>query len=388
MTKHLCILPWIHIEAVETGYARPCCKAEGYITKDDGVPYHLQSSDLDEIWHSNFMSKLRQDFIDGKKPEVCKKCWDEEVGGVKSKRHFSNEKFPQFLNRVHEQLQSPVYFDLKLGNICNLKCRTCCSASSTKWATEESELYPHQKELANRNLKLGRWSTENSKFWNTMDKFSNNALFFDFTGGEPFLIKEHFQLLQKLIETGRSHQISIHYNSNGTIYPSFAAENIWPHFKHVELMLSLDATEERFEYIRHPAKWSEVEENVKRFAKLECVDLSICHSISSLNVIYIPEFHDWSVENDLSFWLNIIHGPPHYNIRSFSSKAKSDIEKKLRSHSYIPKIQHEVEALIGFMNAEQLEVYDSLLNYTKRHDLYRNESMATTMPELWRLIEE
>ena len=44
-------------------------------------------------------------------------------------------------------------------------------------------------------------------------------LYFEFTGGEPFMIQEHFDMLQGLVDRGIAHNVEIHYNTNGTHWP-------------------------------------------------------------------------------------------------------------------------------------------------------------------------
>jgi len=61
-----------------------------------------------------------------------------------------------------------MFLDLKLGNICNLKCRICGSWSSSTFAVEE---LAHQtkgnpkKSFHYQMLKQGRWPRENTVFW-------------------------------------------------------------------------------------------------------------------------------------------------------------------------------------------------------------------------------
>jgi hypothetical protein len=45
---------------------------------------------------------------------------------------------------------------------------------------------------------------------------------------------------------GIAGQVEIHYNTNGTQYPD-GAEDIWQHFKTVEIAFSIDDVEGRFE---------------------------------------------------------------------------------------------------------------------------------------------
>ena len=140
LPEKICILPWISIETSPIGTARPCCLAKDEITKPDGSKYSLRENTLEEIYHSDYMQDLRKDFLAGNKPVTCQRCWDEEAAGRTSKRINSRIRLKEYYNSVDFQNTNPNqlwFIDLKLGNICNLKCRICGSWSSSKWAQEE-----------------------------------------------------------------------------------------------------------------------------------------------------------------------------------------------------------------------------------------------------------
>jgi organic radical activating enzyme len=137
-----------------------------------------------------------------------------------------------------------MFLDLKLGNICNLKCRLCGSWSSSTYAAEElnhinidredkKKSYPYQM------LKQGAWPRENIAFWQDIDSIIDQVQYIEFTGGEPFMIGEHFRLLETIVDRGIAGQVEIHYNTNGTQYPE-EAEEIWKHFKTVEIAFCID----------------------------------------------------------------------------------------------------------------------------------------------------
>ena len=107
------------------------------------------------------------------------------------------------------------FIDLKLGNICNLKCRICGSWSSSKWAIEEMEYLPKgankKDHIAYTWLKQGKWPEESPDFWENLKTLLPNIKYFEFTGGEPWLIEEHWELLKYAAKMGYSRNIDIHY---------------------------------------------------------------------------------------------------------------------------------------------------------------------------------
>jgi MoaA/NifB/PqqE/SkfB family radical SAM enzyme len=154
-----------------------------------------------------------------------------------------------------------MFLDLKLGNICNLKCRICGSWSSSQYATEEitwTDPSDRKQSMAYQMLRAGAWPRENQNFWQEIDQCLTDIRYIEFTGGEPFMIDEHFDMLQGIVDRGIAHQVEIHYNTNGTHFPE-RGPDIWRHFKTVEIAFSVDDIGARFEYQRTNAAWLDLE---------------------------------------------------------------------------------------------------------------------------------
>ena len=134
--EKFCVLPWVSLEASPIGTVRPCCLADDEILDNDGNKFELSSANFADIQNSNHMTALRKEFLAGKNPQTCRKCWNEERGGRTSKRmHTLNRLKHTITDSEWTSDAKPLLFlDLKLGNICNLKCRICGSWSSSKLA--------------------------------------------------------------------------------------------------------------------------------------------------------------------------------------------------------------------------------------------------------------
>ena len=254
-----CILPWISIETTPLGNVRPCCLYRHELPDID-----LKTHTLQEAFDSKSMRDLRRSFRRGEKPDGCRNCWREEDAGKKSKREYMLEKFKDApVDYSTNSGNELVFIDLKLGNICNLKCRICGSWSSSKWAQEELDYKPDNKDHVARDwLKRGQWPRKSPDFWTNMDELLPQIKYFEFTGGEPWMIKQHFELLQRAVDRGLAKNIDIHYNTNTTQFPK--DPTIWRQFKHVQIAFSVDNTEERFEYERYGADWKTSNTNIKK----------------------------------------------------------------------------------------------------------------------------
>ena len=394
LPEKICILPWISIETSPIGTARPCCLAKDEITYYDDLgiehKYNLNTHTLEEIYHSKYMQLLRKDFLYGHKPATCKRCWDEEAAGRTSKRINSKIRLKEYVNEIdfHNLDPNQLWFiDLKLGNICNLKCRICGSWSSSKWAKEEIDYVPglenRKEHLAYKFLQDGAWPRENPQFWDNLKTLLPNIKYFEFTGGEPFLIEQHFELLRYAVEIGDSEHIEIHYNTNGTVFPESA--ELWANFKHVEIAFSIDNVGARFEYERYGAEWNEVQENIARFTVMRSDKIStqLCTTINVQNVYYLPEICDWILTQTFDHvYFNMLHDPWHMCISRMTKTAQDIVITKLYDHKFDMKYRAEILRIIQFIRNGQGSDGVVFLEKMKQTDNYRKQSFLDTHFEI------
>jgi MoaA/NifB/PqqE/SkfB family radical SAM enzyme len=287
-----------------------------------------------------------------------------------------------------------MFLDLKLGNICNLKCRICGSWSSSQFAAEEIKFNRSEEtrgSFAYQMLKDGAWPRESAEFWTDLDRHLDNIRYIEFTGGEPFMIKEHFQLLQKLVDTGRAAQVEIHYNTNGTQYPE-EGEAIWKHFKHVEIALSIDDVEHRFEYQRSNAVWADVVANTERFRQLRSrnsnITLQACCTINVFNVYYLETVAQWLIQQkfDFIYW-NMMHDAYYFSISTLPESAKAAITKQLTRADVPANILSEFVSAAEFMNRGNSLDGQLLRMNIQDLDRKRQQNLADVEPEFAALIE-
>lgn len=386
-----CVLPWISLETGPTGTIRPCCLADGEIINDDGEKFDLKSCQFTQVQSSQWMQQLRQDFLDKKQPSVCRRCWDEEDSGRISKRMHTLDRLKNIISDDSWTADAKplIFLDLKLGNICNLKCRICGSWSSSTFATEEIQfLHPSVDRKSDYNyimLRRGSWPRENDKFWEEISNISDQIRYLEFTGGEPFMIQEHFDLLRRLVDRGLAGQIEIHYNTNGTQRPSIA-EEIWRNFRHVEIAFSIDDLRDRFEYQRSNAVWKEVEENLAWFYELKQrnknISLQVCSTVSVFNIWYLEELALWhDAQNfDFVYW-NMCHDPPHYSIGSLPASVKALIKQRLDSARVSDRTRSEFNRMIDFMFNGVSRDTAAMFNAMKWLDHKRNQNLADAHSE-------
>ena len=337
-----CVLPWLSLEASPIGTVRPCCLADDEILDNSGEKFRLTTATFQDIQNSDHMTRLREQFLAGEQPQTCRKCWSEERAGRTSKRMHTLDRLKHMgITPEWTPDAKPLMFlDLKLGNICNLKCRICGSWSSSQFAAEEiAHTRPEQRKAspAYQMLRDGAWPRENPQFWRQIDSVVDDIRYIEFTGGEPFMIAEHFAMLQGMVDRGIAGQVEIHYNTNGTQYPEQAV-HIWKHFKTVEIAFSIDDVGARFEYQRSNAVWTQVCENLDRFRDLKeiypNIQLQVCTTVNVFNVRYLGEVASWLEQNQSSFdfvYWNMMHDAWYFSISCLPDSAKTAIAEYLDS---------------------------------------------------------
>jgi MoaA/NifB/PqqE/SkfB family radical SAM enzyme len=196
--------------------------------------------------------------------------------------------------------------------------------------------------------------------------------------------------LQGLVDRGIAGRIEIHYNTNGTQWPE-AAEEIWRHFKLVEIAISVDDVGPRFEYQRSNAVWTEVVANIERFKELQArntnIQLQFCCTVNVFNVYYLKELADYVYAQgfDFVYW-NMMHEAYYFSISTLPETAKTAVAEHLRSADVADQVRNEFDNIIQFMmngvgldgNILRMRVADL--------DRKREQNLALVEPEFAQLI--
>lgn len=395
-SKTFCVNPYLNLSVHPQGTIKPCCMSAITYKTEDGSQTLNQASIL-EFWNS----KTRQDTIDrlnaGEQIPGCVSCWKEENAGKQSKRIRDN--------KIHADTELskdmlPVVVDLAIGNLCNIKCRICSPSHSSPWMLEEAKIhFPNDiKKYTNQEKWVSykeSFDYDNKFFWDDIIKLLPNVIKFDFAGGEPLYIEKHWDIVKLCVENGWSKNQHIHYNTNGTIYPE-KYMHLLEQFKVIDIQVSSDGVDKKFEYLRHPAKWESVESNIDKFItarnqnKTEWM-LSVCVSISAFNVYDFFETFEHYASKGLSMYINLVHD--HHGIRILPPELKKLIITKLMSaeSKYQPSQWiHERDMVCKHLENTSYDAADwkEFWKEIQIRDTIRNESFSETFPEYYREMKQ
>ena len=373
--SNICPLPWTSLEIGVNGGAAPCCLYKGQVPD-----VKVYKTNLKAIQQSQYMEDLRTQFKNGEKPAGCDRCWLEEDAGKDSKRINSIYKMKSSLkNWTPDSKPALKFIDFKLGNVCNLKCRICGSWSSSKWAQEEMDY--GENPVARKHLTEGGWPKKNPQFFEDIKEVLEDVEYFEFTGGEPFMIHNHFKILEHCVEKGYAKNQDIHYNTNGTQLPGRDIFDLWKHFKRVEIAFSIDDVGEQFEYQRHPANWKEVNHNVNQFKIYQTANMEfqICTTISIFNVFGLAKIALWVRQFDPRFfYVNTCFEPDYFNIQTLPKQIKNIVNSRYSDLK-------DFKPILRFMNSvdrDSEEMRIKRKNRILQTDSYRKENFAEVFPLL------
>lgn len=428
MSDTFCPLPWIHLATRPDGDIRLCCtsnasgagitdnKTAGLITKD-GNRMNLREHTIEEVWNSDFMKQTRLQMLNGEIPDSCKKCFKEETLGITSKRNWETTVWNKRLDldsiiaKTGNDGSLPVdipYFDLRLGNLCNLKCVMCSPHDSSSWIKDWKLQYPNYKNSQLRedqhwdSTKDYTWYKKSSFIESMKDQASNIKELY-FAGGEPLLIPEHYNILEFMIEGNYARDCVLRYNSNGTeISPQLL--DLWAKFKAVKFNFSIDAYGEKNDYIRYPSKWKSIVENLSMLDEsAESITVNIACAVQALNICHLDELADWKLSQNFKkinpqshgagvIGMHLVYLPSYLNVRVLPKSVKLHASKKIEE--FTKRFNNKVFqndpygkqrwlGLNDYMNAEDWShKLPAMIEYLKITDETRGTNFKNLFPEL------
>jgi MoaA/NifB/PqqE/SkfB family radical SAM enzyme len=396
LPTNMCISPWAKLEIGAAGTAQPCCAYSGQITDTSGIAYNVTTHSIDEIYFSKELTDLRSQFLRGEKSNKCSQCWKDEDAGVTSIRQHTLWNLNSELYNIDwhtESTDNLKSIALALGNICNLKCRVCHPNSSSSMAAEQLKQLPPKDRKSSQLYALQKnksWIKQELKLWNDYHKLAPSLSEMRFTGGEPMLINKQFDLVKTIAQTNDAKHITLRYVSNGTVFPEHIIDH-WKKYQEVEISLSIDDINERFEYQRYGAVWKEVQQNINRYQmlkdELNIVVMVNC-TVTSMNVLYLPEICDWfdKIEFD-HVRLNLLYSPSALSILTLPNGVKKHVTSRLSESKFSNLFDAQIQAIINAINLSPSDSdTNAVVQKIKEVDQIRNQKFSDAHAEMAQLI--
>ena len=277
--------PFTGLATREDGAIQACCRSHpiGFI----------QDNSLEEIWNGDKLKRIRYQVLNNERPYECDACFKAEDQGVESlrQRHIAGKipearitLYPNALDALGPNYEMPFEIpsiELKLNNLCNLKCRMCHPMDSTAWndwdqvedfykKTDNILFHLVEKHDLKNKPHLDKFQ-DSPEWWANLEKLLPYFRRVEFAGGEPLMDPQHYRILDMLAPYGD--QIEIKYATNlTTLGKNYRTVwDYWPKFKSVAVNVSIDGINTSYEYIRGNASWVELVQNIKQIQTIKNV---------------------------------------------------------------------------------------------------------------------
>ena len=180
-----------------------------------------------------------------------------------------------------------------------------------------------------------------------------------FTGGEPIINEEHYDLLNGIPEN-RKHKIKLRYATNIS-YLKFKKHNlieIWSKFKHTNIKVSMDGIEGVYNFIRQDGDWDNVYANMLVLNAEPTIDVAAGITIQAHNIFHLPEFYTFWKNSDVDLRFitaNILQTPRYLAPSVWPAEYREAIISKLKSALN----EHpEMQKFITYMENNQPNIRD------------------------------
>ena len=256
---------------------------------------------------SHVRQKMHEDWQQGIAHQGCQKCYrEEDLGWTSLRQHAIQWYGVDNTDQIYD-------LELRLGNLCNLKCIMCSPGASSSIATER---YVHRTEFGRIGLDLQKpWMLsswwEDSRFFQVLDHVLPQCKRINITGGEPFLIPQVAEILQRLPESAT---VSFNTNLSGVPHKILTGLQRLPK---VSIMISLEGTGTMNDYLRYPSKWQDIVHNLQILKRdVPHAELGVNHTFQHASVYSLPALAKMCVEHDLTLQMTTVQGMPWLTLNS------------------------------------------------------------------------
>jgi molybdenum cofactor biosynthesis enzyme MoaA len=127
----------------------------------------------------------------------------------------------------------------------------------------------------------------------------------------------------------------LHITTNATVWNQ-RWQNALKRFKLVRIMLSIDAIEDEYEYIRYPAKWQQVEHNVKQMMLNKNFKIIVYAVVQNLNIGVLEKLIDWCQSQNLYLQMQRCSDPDYLDFTNLPDAVlESTIQQLDRCHTKV-----------------------------------------------------
>jgi len=356
-----CVAPWSAIYQKPNGVVAPCCIWKG----DEGLG-NVNEKDIEEIYTDKKATDVKLSMLSGDKLNECQACYTQEDIGIPSLRESLNNHFLDKIDFSYDRPQF-MYWDLRLSNLCNFKCRICWHELSSEWYEDAKKIRP-DIDFKDKVIKVNK-----EEFWSDMKSHYKYVEAVYFAGGEPFLNQHHYQILEDLRNLGKTDtRIIVNTNGSVTHFKKKRVLDYYKDFKDINFGFSIDGMGKTVEYIRSGINYNEWKNNLREY-----IDFVKDKNSRTIKYFFQITYGVMNVENVLDMFIDfakegfltkhcyvnfqMIFQPIELSLGAIPDEIKNKVIHKVTSEEYI----NEIKAQDIYFNTDNQIDYGELIDSFK-----------------------
>ena len=413
----ICNYPFLHVDVNTDSTWHVCCETAAITNKSEHPT-------VSSYWNSETVNSIRKSMLNGEKHPHCSHCWKNEENGKISFRQLSTErmvtllgkeKFDKIIKETNTKtgispISSIKSIQLRLSNLCNLKCRMCNPLYSTRWATDWKKLDDDLRNNSKKQFKEVDWEMlvdhplmklDDKHFKNMIESLGPNLEKITISGGEPLMETRLYKVVEILEPYAKN--ISMTIVSNATQLENLNEIN--KNWKSFTFVISCDGIEDYYEYIRQLSSWKEFSNNVSRIHEYENIIIVFNVCVQIYNYPNLIKTLIWLLDNfsnKSTFWVELIflESPQYLSLRSLPNNIKNRLftewsewadrlanDTGIFSYRWRPGVRHNMarflRRVINMMMIDQDHI-QTFVRYSDQLDRIQNVKITwrELLPEL------
>jgi MoaA/NifB/PqqE/SkfB family radical SAM enzyme len=415
-----CALPFVQYSTYNGGRYRLCCMAKepGDVGKEI---VNQEQLGIAGTWNHDYIREVRRKMAEGEWIPECVECEHLERNNVVSSRQWENYAWKDHTPAIIESarnndwnITSPLQFDFRLGNLCNLKCQMCNHEASHLVSVERAEMMEaglglqHQDWGNNNILNKKEALLQPGIEWESFEKMLPYAEKIKMIGGEPTVSPDMFKLLDMATELGYAKNIELSFYTNITNMQDRWLKQLGQ-FKKVIVNCSLEGMGDMNDYLRPPSKWASVWANfdkLHQFSKTpegKRIKTRITTVNKITNALHIVPFwrflHEYQLANPergIGMSTNQLIEPSYYSmahspqwLRDMQRDQVHEFLEEIKDSYYLEDFDEPLLEMVEFGEDKQHQYNEHFMRQyvqvTENYDAFRMHDVRKVFPEFDRI---
>ena len=383
INRHFCIQPFVNTTTRIQGQNNVCCNINSFHSTID-------KESPKEFFLSDRIKEMRQKLLKGEKLNECSLCHYQESTVRSSHRIAYNEYYNIKNNQTNDyydnilkklrlsDLENPLYAELHISNLCNLKCLSCNERDSSKFHAENKLLGISDQP----NIDYSHFDHRKYKALNSVIK--KGLLFLDIRGGETLMVPEVKKILQE-VDSEIAGRMTLKIQTNGTIEPDRHWIEIFKKFKRTKVNLSIDAFGDDNHYVRYPADWHKILRTIE-ILRTNDIKFIVNTVVSNINILLLDKLFAWIQENQYLNYFYVLESPSHFqptnlprSLLDIAAKRLQNIAKNFVNKDCDQKLEDLINMCISSGGTDR---WNEFCNEIKTRDKHRKNMITNIIPEM------